>query len=195
MRILVLNWKFLEIISRFCATLSAIGCTNRYLAIRRHLQKLWPLYIWVGVHIYVCGYGCLFLMYTHTHTNRYRAIRCHLQKLWPIYICVFVHIVCMRVWMFSFNIHVHTYKKIPCNPSPPAKAVAYLYLCVCAYCMYACMSVFFYKDRHTHIQIDTLPSVATCKSCCKCIFVCVGVHIICMCVWMFFSNIDTHTYI
>jgi len=45
---LVLNWTFLEIISRFCATLCAIGCTYEYVNI-----------MYTCIYIRVCVWMCV----------------------------------------------------------------------------------------------------------------------------------------
>ena len=38
---LVLNWKFLKIISRFCANLCAVGCITTYTHMHRHRHRCW----------------------------------------------------------------------------------------------------------------------------------------------------------
>jgi len=61
---LVLNWKFLEIISRYCATLSAIGCMY-------HDMSSWHEFRpWVReVNMYICNRNVCITMYAALQTS------------------------------------------------------------------------------------------------------------------------------
>jgi len=78
---LVLNWKFVEIISRFCATLSAIGCACDYI----HMWKC-------RIYEYTCA------LYIHVTCEDAASMNIHVT----IYTCedaACMNVLMPHVWM------------------------------------------------------------------------------------------------
>jgi len=117
---LVLNWKFLEIISRFCATLSAIGCTYTYIYVYVYTYTYICIhYIHVVVHLEFlkCPLSPGFTMYADWRLTFEKFYMIRLQKM---YVCIYIYVytytyICIHyiyIWI-AHRIYTHIHITTP----------------------------------------------------------------------------------
>ena len=140
---LVLNWRFLWTLSRFCATLSAIGCIYILMSHVTHMNVPCHTHEWFMSHIWT--QICMNELRIMSHPSPITAIQlltCLPVSCLPTDMPECVHVsecyICM-LYVYIYDIYVFIY--------------VHIYMCIMHVYIYICIYICLYTYTHIYIYI------------------------------------------